>query len=43
MTTVIHEAKPYIVIIIDELADLMMTSGRELKSRSRVLPKWLVP
>ena len=34
---------PYIVIIIDELADLMMTSGREVKSRSRAWHKWREP
>ena len=26
-----HERKPYIVVMIDELADLMMTAGRELE------------
>ena len=31
---------PYIVIIIDELADLMMTSGREVEESITRLPRW---
>jgi S-DNA-T family DNA segregation ATPase FtsK/SpoIIIE len=28
----VHEKQPYIVVIIDELSDLMMTAGREVES-----------
>jgi S-DNA-T family DNA segregation ATPase FtsK/SpoIIIE len=33
-----HYKMPYIIIIIDELADLMITSGKEVKNR---LQDWL--
>jgi len=34
---------PYIVIIIDELADLMMTSGREVEESIRDSRRWRAP
>lgn len=31
---------PYIVVVIDELADLMMTSGKMLNTQFQDLLKW---
>ena len=33
---------PYIVVIVDELADLMMVAGKKLKMQYSVLHKWPV-
>ena len=37
-----HKFMPYIVVVIDEFGDLIMTAGKEIEHRSPVLRSWHV-
>jgi DNA segregation ATPase FtsK/SpoIIIE, S-DNA-T family len=34
------EPMPYIVVIVDEMADLMMVAGKEIEGASSGSPRW---
>ncbi len=36
-------ALPFIVIIVDEMADLMMVAGKEIEGAIQRLPRWRAP
>jgi S-DNA-T family DNA segregation ATPase FtsK/SpoIIIE len=36
-------ALPFIVVIIDEMADLMLVAGKEIEARSSAWRRWRVP
>ena len=38
-----HRYLPYIVVVIDEFADLIMTAGKEVETQLPVLPRKRVP
>ena len=37
------DAMPYIVVIVDEMADLMMVAGKEIEAASSASPRWRAP